>query len=141
MVIAYKELDKLYPNSKFILTVRDINSWLDSYEKHIKHKIADKFEVIVRKKIFKTIRFDEKKMVLAYKKHEKDVLKYFKHRPKDLLIINLSNLDSWKVLCEFLNKEIPNTPFPHLNKSNLFNGIINRIKFRYKKIKNIFAKS
>src|SRR6056297_2644862 len=32
----YKELDKQYPGSKFILTIRELNSWLDSRERHVK---------------------------------------------------------------------------------------------------------
>ena len=29
----FKKLDKMYPNSKFILTIRDIDSWLESCKK------------------------------------------------------------------------------------------------------------
>ena len=35
-VDIYKEFDKQYPNSKFILNTRDLNCWLDSREKHVR---------------------------------------------------------------------------------------------------------
>jgi hypothetical protein len=38
----FKEFDKQYPNSKFILNTRDINSWLDSREKHVLRNIEKK---------------------------------------------------------------------------------------------------
>ncbi len=34
--LIYKRLDRGYPDSKFILTVRDTESWLTSVEKHFK---------------------------------------------------------------------------------------------------------
>jgi hypothetical protein len=32
--VLYKFLDKIYPQSKFILTIRDTRSWLNSIVKH-----------------------------------------------------------------------------------------------------------
>ena len=33
--IIYRELDQMYPGSKFILTIRDADSWYTSVSKHI----------------------------------------------------------------------------------------------------------
>lgn len=44
----YKELDRNFPASKFILTVRDIDSWLKSCEKIVGAKIKFKSELINR---------------------------------------------------------------------------------------------
>ena len=38
----YRELDKMYPGSKFILTVRDMDGWLKSCKKQFTQKLADK---------------------------------------------------------------------------------------------------
>ena len=38
----YRELDKKYPNSKFILTVRDMDGWLNSCRKQFNQKLAEK---------------------------------------------------------------------------------------------------
>lgn len=38
---VYKRLDKEYPNSKFMPTIRDLDGWLISTEKHIKRNQRD----------------------------------------------------------------------------------------------------
>ena len=42
IVINYKKLDKKYPNSKFILTTRDFDSWLASMQNHYRRFPASK---------------------------------------------------------------------------------------------------
>ena len=38
----YRELDIEFPNSKFILTVRELDAWLNSCKKQFNQKLADK---------------------------------------------------------------------------------------------------
>ena len=49
--------------------------------------------------------------------HNAAVQQYFKGRPRDLLIFNISRGDGWEALCDFLGKDIPSQRFPHANKS------------------------
>lgn len=35
-------------------------------------------------------------------------------------LLNYSVSDGWKPLCEFLGKEVPNYPFPHVNRTSQF---------------------
>ena len=57
-------------------------------------------------------------MVKIYEKYNKDVIKYFKDKPEKLIIINLSNKDSFNRMVDFLN--IKDTrglnDFFHVNK-------------------------
>ena len=38
---------------------------------------------------------------------------------EDLLIIDITKGEGWEKLCLFLNKEIPNTEFPHRHKTGI----------------------
>jgi hypothetical protein len=112
--IIYKELDTKYPGSKFILTLRDSKSWIRSQVRHFGVQ-----ETPMRKWIYGVgcPEGNEEIYVNRFENHNKEVLAYFKERPSDLLILNLAKGDGWERLCPFLEKEIPNEPFPHANKA------------------------
>lgn len=113
--IIYKELDKKYPGSKFILTLRDSDSWIKSQVRHFGVK-----ETPMRKWIYGVgcPEGNEKIYVKRFEDHNKEVLDYFRERPNDLLVLDLAKGDGWEKLCVFLGKDIPNIPFPHANKAS-----------------------
>ncbi len=131
MQIFYRELDREYPNSKFILTTRNINSWIESAERHFS---------ILRSLIREPIRgtnlkqyviqlygrdvFNHELYAGAYAEHDKRVREYFYGRDEDILFFNLCGGDGWSPLCSFLYKPIPKTPFPHKNKSDSIKNIL-----------------
>lgn len=97
----YKTLDEQYPNSKFIMTYRDLYSWLDSRERHVKTHGG----------IVNRARWEKQ-----YKEKIPEIFNYFRNR-KDFLIINIPEGEGWAKLCPFLGKPIPQVPFFHKNKS------------------------
>ena len=99
----YKELDNEYPGSKFILTIRDEEEWLNSAKKHFKSKNYEMHKWLYGKGV---IDGNEKVYIERYKKHNKDVITYFKQRPNDFLVLNLSKNKGWESLCDFLGKPI-----------------------------------
>ena len=111
----YKELDKLYPGSKFIYTIRDIEKWLKSCEKHFTGLMHTGIMPQLEEELFGTQLYDREKFKNTYEKHHKEVLNYFKDRPDDLLVMDISKGEGWEKLCGFLGREIPETPFPHAN--------------------------
>jgi hypothetical protein len=113
--LFYKELDEHYPNSKFILTIREEHSWLKSVLNYFKNSETEIREIIYGK----ASPIDNEELYLKrYRKHNEEVQEHFKSRPKDLLIIDIEKEeDQWAILCRFLGKEIPNQAFPHQNKS------------------------
>jgi hypothetical protein len=48
--------------------------------------------------------------------HYKNVLEYFKNRPDDLLIIDICAGQGWEKLCPFLDKPLPQYPFPEIQE-------------------------
>lgn len=112
----FKKLDKQYPNSKFILNVRNIDDWIRSREKHVLRKTnLDK----LREKNPNNgwYHIDKKAWEEEFKKHQSNVLNYFKDRDKDLLVFDVCAGDDWDKLCSFLNVSLPNFPFPFKNKA------------------------
>lgn len=115
--MIYKELDKLIPNSKFILTIRDEEDWYKSVSKHIGNLRKAEHEWIYGrgKGLPKE---DKKNTIETYRLHNQEVQEYFKNRKEDLIILDFTKGDDWQKLCKFLNKEIPQEAFPHYNKTN-----------------------
>jgi hypothetical protein len=121
-VIYYKYIDYKYPNSKFILCTRDLDSWLASAEFiYTKYPSTDRDIAILRRMmIYETVTFDRQKFIDAYHRYHDDVRRYFKDRPHDLLEMSISAGDGWEKLCPFLEIPIPEVEFPHLNKRTDF---------------------
>ena len=114
----YKKLDELFPNSKFILTIRDMESWLNSVEAHFKRnpvETREQWVLDVRKEVYRSEGYDRELMKTAYLKHVEDVESYFSERKNDLLIMNICDGEGWEVLCPFLSIEIPDKEFPKVN--------------------------
>ncbi len=115
--MIYQELDRMYPGSKFILTIRDADSWFTSVAKHIGDLRAAHHEWIYGrgKGLPKE---DREHTISVYNKHNEEVIRYFKVRPDDLLVLNFTQGDRWEKLCDFLGKDIPDVPFPHYNRTS-----------------------
>ena len=139
--IIYKELDKLLPGSKFILTIRDEQSWYKSVSRHIGDLRSAHHEWIYGKG--KGLPKDYKENTInVYNNHNKEVVEYFKYRPNDLLIIDFTKGDRWDKLCKFLDKDIPKEVFPHANNSKKNklkkNVILSKFKLKRKKFRQYF---
>lgn len=120
LVPYYAQLDDIYPGSKFILTIREIDSWLKSVQSQWslwRHRDPHKeFTDFVCACVYGTLEFNEHRFRYVYKVHFRNTLDYFANRPSDFLIMNISEGDGWEKLCPFLGLPIPDIPFPHENK-------------------------
>lgn len=112
--LIYNEFDERYPGSKFILTLRDPEPWLRSMINHCGGKEND-----MRKWIYGEAHGTPKGSEEVYKerlvRHQEEVIAYFKDRPEDLLIFDVTKADGWEKLCAFLGCDVPDRPFPHSN--------------------------
>ncbi len=118
----YRELDARYPNSKFILTVRDKAGWLKSCKKQFTERLAEK-QTEAHNQLFMDLYgcmvFDEQKFLSGYEKFVSGALEYFKDRPHDLLVINVTCGEGWEKLCPFLGQAVPDIPFPKANVTQI----------------------
>lgn len=113
----YPQLDQMYPNSKFILTIRDKERWLNSCRWKYREP-SNHLGNAIRISVFGCDRFEENTFSYLYDVHRRNVLEYFKDRPDDLLEFNCDNGDGWEKLCEFLGRARPEVPFPHKNSKS-----------------------
>lgn len=120
--LLYKQLDKAYPGSKFILTVRNERDWVRSVRDHWNPDLnpfrwewdTDAFSHRLHQEVYGRKTFDAETFLRRYRQHNTEVFKYFKGRPDDLLILNadLPDYRKWDRLCVFLGCRHPGVPYP-----------------------------
>jgi hypothetical protein len=116
----FEFLDLLYPNSKFILTTRDIDSWIESTAS-LQRPINDPlWQLETRCILWKSLIFNKEKFIQGYHKHHSKVLEYFKNRSNDILLLDLKDQNKWEKLCYFLDKSIPRMEYPRLNSKIVY---------------------
>jgi glycosyltransferase involved in cell wall biosynthesis len=125
----YRELDVMYPGSKFILTTRERETWLPSCQRHwevsnfAKARADVRFEFMwCRAALFGRLDFDPENHWRSYLRHVNGVREYFANRPDDLLEIDIPGGDGWEPLCRFLNVPAPDSPFPWKNRTPSASG-------------------
>lgn len=113
--LIYKELDQMYPGSKFVLTVRKNEEvWLNSLKKHsMRTHPARHFRKLAYGYSFPHRHGNEH--MEFYKRHNDGVRSYFRGREKDFIELCWEHGHGWDELCAFLGKDIPDIPFPHAN--------------------------
>lgn len=136
---TYRALDSHFPGAKFILTIRDDpEQWyrsITSFHSKImtggtRLPMADdlrKFEYgypgfswEICQWVFGATEespYDKGRCIDSYMRHNHAVERYFKDRPQDLLVINVSQPDAMRRLCDFLGREWKGQQVPHLNKT------------------------
>ena len=131
----YKQLDLRFPESKFILTERSVDTWMASFIRYKKPPGAHRSDVryrfrdprigVLSHKLSWGIDYDqlrdysmephENTYRSVYQRRNEAIREYFDDRPEDLLIVDWEKGDGWAELCDFLGSEIPSVPFPHEN--------------------------
>lgn len=110
----YKELDLSCPNSKFILTIRPTQEWIISV---INHFGTTKYPYASMLYGAPFPLGNENIYIERYERHNAEVLQYFENRTNDILVLQTGIDFSWKKICAFLDKDIPERDFPYLNAS------------------------
>jgi hypothetical protein len=136
----YVALDQAFPNSKFILSIRDSEEqWYNSFIKFQSKLFADGKRIPtvddlknakyrykgyvweVRQKIYGITEnddpYDEHILKNYYSSHNKAVLDYFRNT-NNLLVINISKTNSYMQFCDFLGKKPLYKQFPWENKTS-----------------------
>ena len=136
---VFRALDNAFPNSKFILTVRDsADQWLTSLKRfHTKIFSSDPNRLPIEEDLrnatyrYKGFTWDgirhfwnypetplyDDSYKDIYEKHNQDARSYFDGRENDFIEINLAKPGEFQRLCEFLKLETNATDFPWENKT------------------------
>ena len=130
-----KEFDKQYPNSKFILNIRDMEGWLNSREKHVIRNQERKRKEPNADINWLTI--DREAWATQFKRHYNGVNSHFKGRENQLLAFDVTQGDGWGKLCPFLELPIPTAPFPKENMAAQKNSLYRKV---LRKLKRVFGR-
>ena len=101
-------LAEQYPGSRFILTTRDLDGWIDSRRRHVERnrlrKAAGEYAGTF---------LDVEPDVWAeeHRSHHEAVERFFADRD-DLLVMRITEGDGYEALCPFLGLPDPGVPFP-----------------------------
>lgn len=108
------EFIEKYPFDKYIITVREKESWLVSVMNHFSKRQVSKNKIInkYRLKIYGSTMPSGGDLVRAYDFHYDNILKKVEEYNLDCIIMDICNGDSWDKLCPFLNKSVLTMPFP-----------------------------
>ncbi len=144
----YAQLLEKYPDAKFVHTERDADCWYESAAGTIfapalpmireLRKVLDstngspnwdrlraiKFSgQSVREELFRGQTMDKSSAINIYNEHNKNVKATI---PSDQLLL-FRIADGWGPLCDFLEVDVPQEPFPHNNKRNSFAESMERV--------------
>lgn len=112
----YQLLDREFPGSKFILTVRDEDRWIRSVTDHFGEGVIADNERFYG---VPTAAGNEDVYRDRFRRHNQEVRDHFADRPDDLLVMDIANGDGWDVLGPFLGVATPDWPFPRQNAMSL----------------------
>jgi tetratricopeptide (TPR) repeat protein len=135
---TFQAVDAAFPGSKFVLTVRDsAEQWFDSllrfhtrivgkdrlptaddlraFEYHYQGYLWDSF--VLTQGDDERLLYDRDTYIAGYHGHNRSIVEYFRHRPADLLVLNVGDADAMPRLCAFLGLDYRGQPMPHLNRS------------------------
>lgn len=118
----YRQLDAKFPGSKFILTVRERAAWLQSCRKQFNERSAAAQSEAHRRlfeDLYGTNLFEEQRFAEGYERFVAGVAEYFRHRPADLLVLDVTASDGWDKLCPFVGRPVPDMPFPKANVTQI----------------------
>jgi hypothetical protein len=136
---TFQALDQHFRGSKFILTVRDTpEHWYHSMTS-FQAKMFGRGQLPTAEDLrratyvypgwaYELLRlhwnvpeddiYNKDILIAGYNAHNAAVLEYFRHRPNDLLALNVARPGAYQALCDFLGKPFPNREFPWENRTS-----------------------
>lgn len=134
---TFRALDRAFPGSKFVLTMRDSSEqWCDSMIRFQSKRLAagrmPTYADLERARYIRTgysthfIRlygttcedpFNRERLIASYLAHNREVMEHFAGRPDDLLVLNVAEPGAMARLAGFLGRTTARTEFPWENRT------------------------
>ncbi|MEL7444652.1 MAG: sulfotransferase family protein [Pseudomonadota bacterium] len=132
--LMVRELDRAFPGSKFILTVRKTENWLRSICKHFGDNPSDMQRLVYGDDAPNPVGHEDR-YVEVYEQHNRDVIAYFDGRESDFLVMELEAGHGWAELGKFLGRaDVPGGPFIHTNRAKDRDTLSYKIRTRLRKL-------
>ena len=145
VAVYWRQLAAAYPDAKLVLTVRDARKWYNSARQTIFQQVVDPpgglrsasfwllsrvspnlrafvqmTETTIRQPVFGGRIADEEHAIAVFERHIAEVQGEFP--PERLLTYRVA--DGWAPLCDFLDRPVPDVPFPHDNSTEDFSRVV-----------------
>lgn len=114
-VLWYRRVHQEFPFCRFVYTMREIDSWIESSRNHYARRAPAIEYLKFRRWIFHRDTFDEAQWKKVYHAHQREVESYCEIHSVQLLHLPIDQRPTWGPLCEFLGVAVPTEPFPHEN--------------------------
>ncbi|KAM0324416.1 hypothetical protein ACHAQA_008198 [Verticillium albo-atrum] len=143
------ELIAAYPEAKVVLTERDVEKWLPSFERNVSSglfgpgvdwflkgvgTIVGNRAGFAMQKILRgffggagTVEELREVMPAAYEAYYQEIKDLV---PADRLLVYRVGKDGWEPLCRFLEKDVPATEFPFVNETDAHDRLMKEIMRR-----------
>jgi sulfotransferase family protein len=119
---TFEALDAAYPGSKFVLTTREKEAWLESYRRFwaawrlaphlLRRPPGAAFLTAILEKLYGGVTFDRDRFSRAYDEYHERVRGHFRGRATDLVTLDICAGEGWDTLCGFLGVRRPRAEFP-----------------------------
>jgi hypothetical protein len=107
-------LDAQYPASRFVLTVRPVDEWVDSRRRHVENNVRRK---AAGEYTGTFLEVDEEAWRVEWHDHVRAVREYFADR-SEFLELDLATTAGWEPLCDLLDVAVPSEPYPWANRDS-----------------------
>ena len=114
----WREMYAQFPQAKYILTVREESSWIESCVRFYRHRRLYPMRVWMFGPHADPSRSEASReaWLQAYRTHNAAVRAHFADAPAgQFLELDLVQRPRWDELCAFLGRPVPATPLPHAN--------------------------
>lgn len=122
----WRQLSATYPDAKILLTVRSAESWYESMSNTILKVLESSTDPdslglrMVGEGVFGGRLGDRAHAIAVYERNNAEVQAAF---PRQRLLTHHLG-DGWQPLCRFLDKPIPDVPFPRTNSTEEFKAFM-----------------
>jgi hypothetical protein len=121
VALRFEDLDRAFPGSRFVLTVRDEEPWLRSCAANfptglIRERYRGTAELEVFRRVYGVEGFDAAAFTVARRRHHERVRRHFGGTGR-LLTIDVARADAWAKMTEFLGFGRMPGRFPHANRT------------------------
>lgn len=135
VALSYRDIINAHPEAKVILTVRDPEQWFESMNGMLKQAFSINLPIPRLRRIRRFVdtygingifegKVDDKAhMMRLFERHIEDVKAFVP--PERLLVYDVR--EGWEPLCDFLEVETPQEPFPRLNRREGVRQLIIRL--------------
>lgn len=107
-------LDEQYPGSRFVLTTRPIEHWVESRRKHV---LRNRERAARGEYTGTFLEVEPERWRAEFHAHHERVAEHFEGRG-DLLVLRIAAGDGWERLCPFLDLPVPDQAFPHRHRAD-----------------------